>query len=117
MNKDNSTQARRTSIERTLRSLTISKEAPKWTVAFFALLYIVTNIMTMRVAPSKEILIVGDARMPLSAFAGVLSSIGNLSIIFMVVFYKKLGFILVIPDVQANRDLIDYRIAAFLPQL
>ena len=94
MNKDNSTQARRTSIEKTLRSLTISKEAPKWTVAFFALLYIVTNIMTMRVAPSKEILIVGDARMPLSAFAGVLSSIGNLSIIFMVVFYKKLGFIL-----------------------
>lgn len=94
MKKDNSTQARRTSIEKTLRSLTISKEAPKWTVAFFALLYIITNILTIRVAPSKEILIIGDARMPLSSFAGILSSIGNLSIIFMVVFYKKLGFIL-----------------------
>ena len=93
MNKENDKRVRKTNIEKTLRSLTIRKEAPKWTVAIFILLYIAANILTIRIAPSKEILLIGDSRIPFASFAGVLSSIGNLSIIFMVVFYGKIGFI------------------------
>lgn len=109
MKKDSRDTVRKTNIEKTLRAITMSKEAPKWTVAFFALLYIVANIITIKVAPSKEILIIGEARMPFASFAGVFSSIANISVIFMVVLYNKVGFIvaLVLMSLQFPKLFFD----------
>ena len=94
MKKNNNTSLKKSNIERTLRSLTIHKEAPQWTVVFFALIYIVANVATILVATSSDLLLIGEIRMPLSSLAGVLSSIANMCLIFMVVFYSKVGFII-----------------------
>ena len=56
-------------------------------------LYIASAIFTPRVARSAEMLSVGPMRMPVSALTGVLSSLGNICLICLVVFYGKQGFI------------------------
>ncbi len=57
-------------------------------------LYAAAVIITPRAARSDDMLIIGNARLPVSAFAGVFSSIANICIICLAVFYRKQGFII-----------------------
>ena len=61
--------------------------------AVLTLLYIASIVIVPRVSQSGEMLIIGDARLPMSAFAGVVSTIANICIILLVVFYRKTGYI------------------------
>lgn len=64
-----------------------------WVMFFVTLaLYFVTVPFTTHFAHSREMVVVLNGRIPLSAFAGVLSSISNIVLIFLVVFFGKLGF-------------------------
>ncbi|MBP5697025.1 MAG: HD-GYP domain-containing protein [Treponema sp.] len=64
-----------------------------WVMFFVTLaLYFVMVPFTTRFAHSREMVVVLQGRIPLSAFAGVLSSISNIVLIFLVVFFGKLGF-------------------------
>ena len=63
-------------------------------LAVLLALYAAAAVMTPRVARSSEMLIIGGLRLPVSTMAGVLSSLGNICIICLVVFYGKTGFIL-----------------------
>lgn len=64
-----------------------------WVMFFITLaLYFVMVPFTTRFAHSREMVVVLQGRIPLSAFAGVLSSISNIVLIFLVVFFGKLGF-------------------------
>ena len=56
-------------------------------------MYIAASFITPRVSKSADMLIIGKARLPVSAFAGVVSSLGNICIISLVVFYRKQGFV------------------------
>lgn len=64
--------------------------------AALILLYIASIVVIPRVSQSGEMLIIGNARLPMSAFAGVVSTIANICIILLVVFYRKNGFIVAI---------------------
>ena len=55
-------------------------------------LYVVMAQMTAVVAQSNNTIKIGPQVMPVSAIAGVLSSVALMSLVFMVVFYSKLGF-------------------------
>ena len=61
--------------------------------AVLTLLYIASIVIVPRVSQSGEMLIIGNTRLPMSAFAGVVSTIANICIILLVVFYRKNGFI------------------------
>ncbi len=64
-------------------------------IAFALLLavYTVVSVLIPRVSASGNMLIIGNARLPVTAFTGVLSALGNICIIFLVVYYGRTGFI------------------------
>ena len=55
--------------------------------------YAAVSALLPRASASGGVIAVGSARLPVSAFAGVLSALGNMCIICLVVFYGKTGFI------------------------
>ena len=61
--------------------------------AVLTILYIASIIIVPRVSQSGEMLVIGNTRLPMSAFAGVMSTMANLGIVLLVVFYGKTGFI------------------------
>ena len=61
--------------------------------AVLTLLFIASIVIVPRVSQSGEMLIIGNARLPMSAFAGVVSTMANICIILLVVFYRKTGYI------------------------
>lgn len=61
--------------------------------AVLTLLYISSVVIIPRVSQSGEMLIIGNAQLPMSAFAGVVSMIANICLIMLVVCYGKRGFI------------------------
>ena len=61
--------------------------------AVLLILYTVAAMFTPRVSQSQEMLIIGQARLPVSALTGVLSAVANICLICLVVFYGKTGFI------------------------
>lgn len=64
-----------------------------WVMLLITLaLYFITVPYTTHFAHSRAMVTVLNGRIPLSAFAGVLSSISNIVLIFLVVFFGKLGF-------------------------
>ncbi len=70
------------------------KRKPVFYIGFAVLfaLYIAAVIITPRISRSQELLIIGRTRLPVSAFAGVLSSVANICIVCVVVFYHIEGF-------------------------
>ena len=57
------------------------------------ILFFVVSRYTNISARSDGVLMIKGNAIPVSAFTGVFSAIGNLCIIFIVVFYKKFGFV------------------------
>ena len=61
--------------------------------AVLTLLFIASIVIVPRISQSGEMVIIGNARLPMSAFAGVVSLTANICLIILVVFYGKTGFI------------------------
>ena len=55
-------------------------------------LYIILTLLTPVIANSQGMIEIGEQKIPLTAMAGVISSVSYMSIVFMVIFYGKLGF-------------------------
>lgn len=79
--------------EKTLSTISNNRQAP-W-AGFFILLvvYFVTNYFTIMTARSEDVIFIMGQPTPLRMLTGVFSAIGNISIIFLVVFYKRRGFV------------------------
>ena len=86
--------------ERTLRKLSTHKESPKFMfvvllVLYFATMYALTRIGRATAGPFNgpppglDFL---GMNIPIQSFAGVFASLGNICFIYLVVFYKKVGF-------------------------
>ena len=80
-------------IERTLESLSASNNIPKIWFAILLLIYIVSTVFVMRTSQSDGVIMIFGQPVPIRSTTGALSSIANLSLIFLVVFFKKPGFI------------------------
>lgn len=61
--------------------------------ALLLILYTAAAIIIPRLSRSQEMIIVGDARLPVSAFAGICQSLSNICLICLALFYRKEGFI------------------------
>ena len=60
--------------------------------AVLLILYGVPMFIIPNLSRTQDMLVIGNARLPLSAFAGVVSSLSNICIICLVLFYRKTGF-------------------------
>ena len=79
-------------IEKTLTMLTSRREAPKIEFVMLLTLYVVTSYFVRILARSETVIMFGGNPLPLTVFAGVLSSLANICIIFLVVFCGKSGY-------------------------
>ena len=81
-------------IDKTLRDLSLKKEAPKSGYVLLVLLYAIAMCGTIFTSRNGgRVLHLFDSDIPFSAFAGVFSSFANICIISLVVLYRKAGFI------------------------
>ena len=80
-------------MDKTLRDLSLKKEAPKGGFILLVLVYLIATVGTIFVSVngSRIINVLGN-QVPFSAFAGVISSIANICVICLVVLYRKVGF-------------------------
>ena len=62
--------------------------------AVLLLLYVAVAVITPGLSRSQEMIVIGNARLPVSALTGVVSSLSNICIILLVLFYGKPGFII-----------------------
>lgn len=83
----------RRNIDLTMRQLSKISTVPKSAFVLLLLLYFISNFMVMFAARSKyDVLIFGMA-MPFSILTGVFSSFSNIVLIFLVVLFRKKGYI------------------------
>ena len=69
------------------------KEVPKIFFGVLLLLYLAASVLIRIMSKTGGTMVkIGNGQLPMTAFAGVFTSIANACIIFLVVLYKRLGF-------------------------
>ena len=66
------------------------REPPKVTIVFYIILYMILSAFTVISARSDKIIMIGDSTLPVATFAGVFSSLSNVYLVVMVLYYKIL---------------------------
>lgn len=80
-------------MDKTLRDLSLRKEAPRSGFILLVLVYVIAAIGTIFVSRNGGRFVgIFGYQVPFSAFAGVISSLANICIICLVVVYRKVGF-------------------------
>lgn len=80
-------------INETVKKLSHKKDAPKFVFAIILVLYIAASVALRKVASDRSMVFLFGARMPVQSFAGVFSSISNVCLIFLAVFFGRVGFL------------------------
>ena len=71
----------------------VAKKEPN--IIFYIILMVIfigTTVLLSRITASDAVITIAEQDIPVRTLSGVLSSIANVCLIFMVVFYRKLGF-------------------------
>ncbi|MCR4862965.1 MAG: bifunctional diguanylate cyclase/phosphodiesterase [Ruminococcus sp.] len=92
MREKNAPGKKKSIIERTLDSLSDRNKAPMAAYVVLAVLYIVCSAIVTLTADNGNVMKIGGGTVAVYAFAGVFSALSNIFIIFIVLFYGKLGF-------------------------
>ena len=94
MPKDTAMSEKKISIERTLDRLSGNRQLSIRVYLIALLLYFAAHIMTVVMARTQgQMLVIMGTPIPYSTFTGVFSSLGNICIIIMVVFFNKIGLL------------------------
>ncbi|MBE6015747.1 MAG: EAL domain-containing protein [Lachnospiraceae bacterium] len=80
-------------IENAIKSIVQQKEAPKAGLFLLVILFLVASFFINKASRSTDVLFLYGFPLPVATFAGVLSSLSNITIICLAVFYKKTGYI------------------------
>ena len=84
---------RNTNIDKTLKNLSLNKEAPKSAFILLLLLYSIATFLTMRTSTMQGFVEVGDQMIRYNSFSGVFSMLGNICIICLVMLFRRVGYI------------------------
>ena len=79
-------------IDKTLKRLSQQRNAPTSIFVMLVLLYVVVNIVVAKTSGSQSEAELLGVKLPISAFAGILSSLSNISVIFMAFYCGKKGY-------------------------
>ncbi len=80
-------------MEDTLERLTISVRPPKSGYVLIIVLYMVMTMFLINNSRAEGVVTILGSPVPAASLAGVFSAIANICIIFLVVFYRKTGYI------------------------
>lgn len=80
-------------MEKTLERLSRRRKAPTSVFVILIIMYVIVNIIVATTSGSRAETTVFGARIPVSAFAGILSALSNISVIFMAFYYGKKGYL------------------------
>lgn len=83
----------RGSMDDTLNKLSVRKDSPKGYFALLVSLYVFAISFVVWVARNGRIIMIVGNPTPVNSFAGVFSSLANICLILLVIFYMKPGFI------------------------
>ncbi len=81
------------SIDITLRDLAVPKKVPWSAFVLLIILYVITSFLTSRFATTQGAVHFMDKVIPYNAFAGVFTSLSNLCVMFLVLLFRKPGYI------------------------
>ena len=84
---------RNSNIDKTLKNLSLSKEAPKSAFILLVLLYAIASFLTTRTSVMQGSMAIGDQMIRYNSFSGVFSMLGNICIICLVMLFRRVGYI------------------------
>lgn len=80
-------------IDKILNNLSLGKQPSKVVLVIIVILFFVLSYLITAVARSESVIVLFGIVVPISTFTGVISLLENICIIFLAVFYRRLGFI------------------------
>ncbi|MBQ4466540.1 MAG: bifunctional diguanylate cyclase/phosphodiesterase [Oscillospiraceae bacterium] len=92
MMNDTKKTNRQNSLAATIQGISKRKRASMFFFVLLLVLYFLTSVVRNAISNSDDVLMLFGNPVPTGAFTGVIASIANTFIIFLVVFYGKLGF-------------------------
>lgn len=80
-------------IDKTLKKLSLNKEAPKSAFILLMLIYAISIFMTIKSSTTQGFVSIGDDYIAYSSFTGMFSMLGNICIICLVMLFRRVGYI------------------------
>ncbi len=90
--KNESSSSKKSHIRKIIDNISANKIASNAFFIFLLIFYLFSAFATNYVSKSTEMINLLGRNLPVSSFAGVISSIANMTLICLVVFYRKKGF-------------------------
>ena len=92
MKKGTSESTKKRLLQKTLDGLDASRRAPRSFLVLMLLIHAVTSVTIPQISRAQTVVTLWGMQIPVAAFAGVVSSLGNICLIMLAVFCGKLGF-------------------------
>ena len=110
MNTKGKNNERKRIIQTTLDSITQRRKAPDYVFFILLFLYIAVSVIIRVTSGSHDSIPIGRSEIPVAAFAGVLSSLSNICVIFLTLYFGKKRFLYVAYNAAypVSRDNIGY---------
>ncbi|MCR4792004.1 MAG: bifunctional diguanylate cyclase/phosphodiesterase [Lachnospiraceae bacterium] len=92
MHKEEGRSSGKKNMASTLKGIT-KHEVPKSAYVLMVLLHVISSVMLTGFARSSDSMMLMGMNIPVVAFVGIFSSLGNILLILMVLLFEKLGFV------------------------
>ena len=101
---------RNNNIDKTLKNLSLNKEAPKSAFILLVLLYAIASFLTTRTSVMQGSIAIGDQMIRYNSFAGVFSMLGYICIICLVMLFRRVGYIVSMAAIILQSPLMIFNI-------
>ena len=101
---------RNNNIDKTLKNLSLNKEAPKSAFILLVLLYTITSFLTTRTSVMQGSIAIGDQMIKYNSFTGVFSMLGYICIICLVMLFRRVGYIVSMAAIILQSPLMIFNI-------
>ena len=101
---------RNNNIDKTLKNLSLNKEAPKSAFILLVLLYAIASFLTTRTSVMQGSIAIGDQMIKYNSFTGVFSMLGYICIICLVMLFRRVGYIVSMAAIILQSPLMIFNI-------
>ena len=101
---------RNNNIDKTLKNLSLNKEAPKSAFILLVLLYTITSFLTTRTSVMQGSIAIGGQMISYNSFTGVFSMLGYICIICLVMLFRRVGYIVSMAAIILQSPLMIFNI-------
>ena len=101
---------RNNNIDKTLKNLSLNKEAPKCAFILLVLLYAIASFLTTRTSVMQGSIAIGGQMISYNSFTGVFSMLGYICIICLVMLFRRVGYIVSMVAIILQSPLMIFNI-------